>query len=221
MALETKIASPTANSFVTLAEANTRAASLSYDTSAWDALTEASKEECLKLSAAAMGKLPLRGRRVNRRVSKTRLTTWSNWSDGYEEQALCFPRTSQFTWTVIPDEVKECQIDIAVTIIAPLFPQTGDSGGDDPDEQTIKRMSIGPLSVTFNDPAKRPSAEYILGDTKLLTSSVVSLKLQRYLTAVRGLRVDTAEEIEEDALSDRITTTTTTTTTSTTTTTTA
>jgi len=221
------------NSFVTLVEAEARINSMSYSATEWNSKTDYEKEDCLILAAFAISRLPLRGRKVNRRT-----VVWDN-MDGTSVgerkpgQALGFPRTVQYRRDVIPEEVKKCQIDIAATIIAPLYPPVGDSvasgggggGSGGADLADISKFRIGPMSVTLNAKKSSDSLDFKLSSNQLLSSSVVALRMQGYLAQIVGRRVDQYADYyrmaEVDRLTDTSTTTTTTTssTTSTTTTT--
>jgi hypothetical protein len=222
MALITTTGGANSNSFVTLAEAEERIAAMSYDTKSWFCLSTTAKEDCLTLAAYALSRLPFRGRKVNRRT-----VVWDNMDgtttgESRAEQALAFPRTVQHIKTVIPDEVKQCQIDVAATIIAPTYPPVGDSTSDaagaTANLRDIQKFRIGPMSVTLNSKPQETSLEYKLSAGQLLSSHVVSLRLHRFLTSIVGRRVDTYDEYYNAAEDDRITTTTTTSTTTTTTT---
>lgn len=220
MALITTVGGQDSNSFVTLVEADSRIASMSYDKSAWQSKTTTEKEDCLVLAAYALSRLPFRGRKVNRRT-----VLWDNMDGTYEgsampEQALAFPRTIQHDRTVIPADVKYCQIDIAAIIIAPMYPPISDSSSDSADTPNLKNIDkfrIGPLSVTLESKDDPATLDFRLSSKQLLASNVVSLRLSRYLTSITGRRIDSYSEYYKTAVADRITTTTSTTTTSTTT----
>jgi len=223
MALITTVGGPRSNSYVSLEEANSIAGQAHYDTAAWDALSDAAKEYCLILAAAALDRLPLRGRKVNRMYYPLYDTDGSILSEGYEEQSMAFPRTVQYDRTIIPDVVKETQVLIAASIIAPLYPPEGMDDAASP--RRVRSFRIASLSVTLESDQPRPQLEFLLSDKNLLATSVIALRMKPYLAQIRLRRVDSYDDRQAAAYSDRIevvttTTTTTTTTTSTTTTTT-
>jgi len=210
--LRTKPLGPDSNSYVTMAEATAIIAATTYEsaaTTAWGLLSADDKANCLILGAYAIDRFPLRARKVNRAIPEgivvegTRLTT----TDAKAEQALAFPRTIQHNRKVIPDEVKQAQCDLAVTIFGVNWPPVGDSGTT-ADLDEVKSIRVGPLSVTFRDRPKRESLAFALNDTALLMSSLAALRLNKYLTALRGRVVSREEDTVEVALDDRISTTT-------------
>lgn len=210
--LRTKPLGPDSNSYITLAEAASIIAATTYEETAveaWDELSDADKKTCLTLGAAAIDRFPLRGRKVNRTIPEgiivegVRLTI----TDAKAEQALAFPRTVQHNRRVIPDEVKQAQCDLAVTIFGINWPPVGDSG-QMAEMDEVKSVRIGPLSVTFRDRPKRESLAFALNDTTLLMSSLAALRLNKYMTAVRGRVVSGMQDTVIAALDDRVSTTT-------------
>ena len=113
MALVTTVGSPDADSYITVEEAEGLLAQWNHDMTSWVNLPVRSKENCLRLAAAMIDLLPLRGRKANRQT------------DDQEEQALAFPRDLQFDQTVIPEEVKLAQAEIAL-LVARAGPLPGD-----------------------------------------------------------------------------------------------
>ncbi len=210
--LRTKPLGPDSNSYVTLAEAITLITATTYEEDAleiWDELSNDDKSNCLILGAYAIDRFPLRTRRVNRTipvgvvVEGIRLTI----TESKAEQALAFPRTIQHNRKVIPDEVKQAQCDLAVTVFAANWPAVGD-GGTTAELDEVKSVTIGPLSVTFRDRPKRESLAFALNDTTLLMSSMAALRLNKYLTSVRGRVVSGQQDTVQTALDDRVSTTT-------------
>jgi hypothetical protein len=202
------------NSFASLSEAADRASAMSYDTTAWDGCSEAEKEDCLILAAEAISRLPLRGKKVNRYIAGTVAGISGRYTaiESMPEQALGFPRTCQFDRTVIPIEVKQCQIDLAITVIAPLYPPKSPS---DPDvvqsAQSLSQFQLGPLTIKLSDQTARSDLTFLLSDTALLSNAVVSLRLRKFLTGIRGVIVHDPETKDYEAFDDRIDTVTTTT----------
>ena len=193
MALIITLCGPASNSYVTLDEAEARIAQAEYDSSHWSSLSQEAKEECLILAARVIDGLPLRGKKVNRRIP---VGSWYSQTYGWlvfeterPEQAMAFPRTVQGDPTVIPQEVKDAQIDIAATVVARGYPPVGDAAAN-AQKQEIASVTLGSLSVRFKDKPTRQSFSFDPSDLALLSSAVIALKLQPYLSSVRGRRVD-------------------------------
>jgi len=128
MTLLTKIGGRESNSLVTLSEAETYLTALFTETelTSWDALDDDQKEYRLKLAVNVMTYFPLTGDRV------------------YCGQILCFPRTSQGDPRIIPDEAKETQCFIAVSVV-----HRGLTNRSTPDEEEsgerVSRVSVAGL----------------------------------------------------------------------------
>ncbi len=195
MALDVHVGGATAESFVTVAEADTIVTTLPDDSAAWLALTSAQKEYRLKLAAALFGYMPIRGRKV------------------YCTQALPFPRNVQGNVHVIPDDVKETQVFLAYSVIhrglenRPTDVTEAESGA------AVSQVSLGGmLSVAFSGSAVKSGSQL----DKIMRSpqSPAYLMMKRWLSQVRGRTVPNADEY---TCSTTTTTTTSSTTTSSTT----
>lgn len=163
MALNTTIGSTKAKSFITVSESTSILTAAPIDTTEWNALSTTAKEQRLIYAAGSMAYLPWRGYRV------------------YERQALCFPRSIQVDFSVIPDEIKEAQALIAWLVIHPALAATPSSKGES--EPRINSMSLGgAISVSF-------SGEESGSALNKMTKSpdfMVYFRLGEYLTRFRG-----------------------------------
>lgn len=160
------------NSFVTVAEADTLIAELFPDDSTeWTALTTAAKEQRLILGAQALGYFRLRGKRA------------------YAGQALVFPRTSQNDPTTVPDVVKQAQVELAYNLIhRELVNMAKVSEGDNTGLRPTQISLGGVLMVSLSGKSSSSGTA-----VEKITRSLVfttSLRLQKYVTQVRGRIVD-------------------------------
>ena len=108
MALDTTVGASTADSMVTLAEANAYLETFfegDAGLSQWQDLETSMQEEMLRMAASFFSFLPLRG-------DKVYLAT-----DTTSEQSMPFPRTIQTDTTIIPPEVRYCQAEVAFCVI--------------------------------------------------------------------------------------------------------
>lgn len=202
MALRTAVGGRESNSFVTLKEGLAILATLpdSPDDSGFSDAETAQQELCLSLAAQAMDYLPWRGLRV------------------FCGQALPFPRTCQDVRTVIPDEIKVCQVFIAHSVVWRALqarPEIADGGVS---TSRVTSVSLGGmLSVSFSGDAAK--AGTIMDRLTQSAQFPAYLMVNRYLSQVRG-RMTPRDGEEYQCITTTTTTSTTTTTTSTTTTTT-
>jgi hypothetical protein len=195
MSLITKIGGKESNSFVTLAEADEIIGGDGFpdNPAEWEALEDLAKEYRLRLGAHALSLLPLKGQRV------------------FCDQALCFPRSVQANYHMIPDVVKETQCFIAYAVVHRGLA----SRPDDPSEAElgarVKSVSLGGLlSVSF-DGTRLDTGSAL--DKVIRTSQFPAyLDMMPFLTQFRGGAVPNTDE-----LSACVTTTTTSSTTTTTT----
>ncbi|MBI4962497.1 MAG: hypothetical protein HY913_04410 [Desulfomonile tiedjei] len=159
MALVTTIGSKNSNSYITLAYADSViSVSSIYDTTAWNALTDAAREERLVLACLLMNRLSWAGFKV------------------YTNQALAFPRW----WTSgdeieIPENVQKAQALIAYDVI-----HRGTVNVSDPSSGTskaaVKSLSLfQSLSVTRADGPMSP------GDASLFEMLIRSSHFPIYL----------------------------------------
>jgi hypothetical protein len=191
MSLITKIGGRESTSFVKLDEALDIITGDGFpdDSSEWEDLEDAAQEYRLWLGANAMSFLPLKGKRV------------------FCGQALCFPRSTQLNFHMIPQAVKETQCFVAYGVIHRGLA----SRPDDPSETElgarVKSVSLGGLlSVAFDS----SRLETGTGLDKIIRSSQFPayMGLAKYLAQFRGGSVKSETE-----LTTCLTTTTTTTTT--------
>lgn len=201
MSLNYTIGREYSNSFVSLVEANYIVSSyLPYSTTEWDALNDTEKEYRLRLAAEMLGMLPFKG------------------IQAFEDQALCFPRDSQTDMMVIPQCVKNAQVDLAITVINKNLVNLPDNTQLE-EAGRIKNISLGGLlKVAFD--GKPASMGNVLTFVSKSIHTPVFLELKRYLSSVRGGSICDTDEIFFHTLSSTTTTTTTTSTSSSTTTTT-
>lgn len=176
------------NSFVSLSEANNIASTyLPYSTTEWDLLTNAEKEYRLILAAELLGMLPFKG------------------IQAFENQALCFPRDCQSDMMIIPQCVKNAQVDLAITVInrnlanLPDNTQLMESG-------RVKSIALGGLlRVSFD--GKPATMGNILTFISRSIYTPVFLELKRYLTQIRGGFICDEDDIFWHTLSSTTTTT--------------
>lgn len=216
MSLITRIGASSANSFVTLDQADAiMPVVLPDDVSAWTALSTAQKEYRLVVAAQIMSYLALRGKKT------------------YHNQALCFPRvmwnrdygvwSSELDYEVdhhmafrIPDEVKDAQCMIALSVVHRGLANRPEA--TEADAAAVTSVSLGGmLSVSFGslDVGGSTSLDMIMSSTQ----SLVYFKLKRFLSQMRGRATSKVADDDYFAPKTALTSTTTTTTTATTTTT--
>lgn len=186
MALITRIGGGDSNSYLTVAEADALMPELPDDTCEWEALAEADKEFRLRMGAALIGKLPLRGHR------------------SFRAQALEFPRSVQSNQRAIPDEVKEAQAMMAYSVVHRAFANRG-SVTEAATGQRVSQVSLGGLlSVSFQGTALETGSQ--LDRLVRSVQAPIYMLLKKFISQVRGGTV-----LNEDELEDLLTTTTTTT----------
>lgn len=184
MALKTAVGGRESNSFCTVAEADAALVLLGQEEGAtapadWSALSQGQKEFRLQLAAAAMSFFPWRGTRV------------------YCGQALPFPRDCQDDVTVVPDEIKVAQAQIAYNVIhQALKSEPAMDGDENPLEGSdlrVTQVSLGGLlTVAFSgEPAK---AGTILDRLVKSLQFPIYLALQKFTSQVRGGIIGNAPE---------------------------
>jgi hypothetical protein len=193
LAIITTPGGSSSNSFITVSEADAYlAATTLFDTSPWQSLTEAQKEERLILAALLM---------------KTRFN-WIGWPL-YKKQALPFPRRMpgdedfDESAIAIPEDIKNAQAYIALDIVhrgsVGLTPAS--HGTPKPD---LKRLSLfGSLDVTLSDTAQGTSDPSSLGRAIASPHWVIEQMLSRYLTTIRFINaasIDDAPELLDEVL---------------------
>lgn len=125
MSLFTTLGSKSANSYITVVEADSYLASSPYNLTAWSALTVAQKEYRLILAAKLMNTFSWAGYRV------------------YENQALSFPLWFLDTDTVeIPEDIKTAQAYIAYAVIHRGLTEITNPADGRSSEPEIKRLSL-------------------------------------------------------------------------------
>ena len=188
MALNYTIGRSYSNSFVSLSEANSiMSTDLPYDTTEWDALTDAEKEYRLRLAAELLGLLPFKG------------------IQAFENQALCFPRDCQTDMMIIPRCVKIAQVDLALTVINKNLANLPDNTQQETPGR-ISSISLGGLlRVSFD--GKPASMGNILTFISNSIHGPVFLELKRYLSIIRGGYICDTDEIFYHTLSSTTTTT--------------
>ncbi len=187
MALITTPGGSSSNSFITVSEADAylTAATL-FDTSVWDSLTEAQKEERLIHAALLM---------------KTRFN-WIGWPI-YRRQALPFPRWQSDeqdfdeSTVTIPEPIKQAQAYIALDIVhrgsVGLTPVS--DGMPKPD---LKRLSLfGSLEVTLSDTIRGTSDSSSLGRSVASPHWVIEQMLSPYLTTVQLISAASTDDSPE------------------------
>ena len=174
MALDTTVGSATADSMATLEEMETYLQIFFVGDPALDTflgLDTPIREEMARQAARFFGYLPLRGDLV------------------YVEdpiQSMPFPRTCQTDTTIIPTEVKEAQAEIMFTIIyRTVLAQSVSVASGAATNAQVKKFSLGGLlSIEFAQ--KGDNSGSILEQFTRSISSLTWLKLQKYITQVRG-----------------------------------
>lgn len=186
MALITKIGGADSNSYIKVDEADALMKTLPDDTCDWEDLSEADKEFRLRMGAALIGKLPLRGHRA------------------FRSQALEFPRSVQNDQRVIPDEVKEAQALMSYSVVHRSFASRG-SVTEAATGQRVSQVSLGGLlSVSFSGTALETGSQ--LDRLVRSVQAPIYMLLKKFIGQVRGGTV-----LNEDELEDLLTTTTSTT----------
>lgn len=176
MALVTTAGSSSANSFITVAQADTYLAASPYDTTAWDALSDSEKENLLILAGIEMNNLAWR------------------WWPIYTNQAMCWPRwETDEDDTDIPDNIKKAQAYIAYDVI-----WRGLQGGLTPSEgagtDAITRLALfGELTVSFGDSASSLAQGWPLTD-------LCHLLISQWVTRIKytGQSSGTAPDLEDE-----------------------
>lgn len=196
----------TSNSFVTVEEAGTIAASLGIDITSWTAsgVTLAQKEARLVFAADLLGDMfSFRGYKA------------------YQYQRLCFPRANcqelfNIPMTAIPDDVRKAQVYLAIDIVPRYFTERTSEQEGFSDFGDIASFTMRDVQVSFQQTTPTASdviEGYVTGRHTLLGSL-----LSRYVAQLKI--IDGREKTLLAAVEGQTTTSTTTTTTTSTTTTT-
>ena len=187
MAIVTTPGGSSSNSFITIGEADSYlAATTLFDTSSWDSLAEAQKEERLIHAALLM---------------KTRFN-WIGWPV-YRKQALPFPRwlpdEQEFDedTVAVPKDVKKAQAYIALDIVH--RGSVGlDPASDGTTKQALKRLFLfGSLDVTLSDNPRPTSDPSSLGRAIASPHWIIEQMLSPYLTTVQFINAASAAEAPE------------------------
>jgi hypothetical protein len=198
MALNTEVASPSADSYCTVAEADTYLAGITdrFDTSDWDALSDTQKEQRLKLAAQILDTaIPFRG------VSATKAQALK-WPRIFPGEDLYVdddnPLENSFdTWTDltdyadllgmeeadypgIPDEVKWAQIEIAYQVVHSYLFTIGpfETGTEMTTDFSIE-------GIRFKETMKEVAKGGLFEKYKFDSMSIVRFYLGRYITSLR------------------------------------
>lgn len=201
MALVTTIASATADSYVTVAEADAYLATrkpfnISASYTAWTELSEAEKETALKWAAMLIDLLRVRGLKLTTEQSlawprcfrgddlypttDARADRWEDW-----EEVTDYCTAMEITEPTIPQDVKDAQVEIAFQVVhgymTTLDPMEESSG-------ELSSISIGgKLNVQFASAQSNsiPSGD-LFNKSFLSAQTILKLKLRKYLTTIRG-----------------------------------
>lgn len=185
MSLTTTVGGATSDSFATLTEIEAYLTEFYGEAvpAEWDELSNAQKEYVAQTMAQVIGHYPLRGRRV------------------YLNQVLCFPRTCQTDTTVVPDAVKEVQALLCVRLGIYLLSRIlAEDVSEPPIPATggiIEDVEIGPLSFGLGQSENQVPVpvENLIAQSRF---SDLRLRLKPYLASIRGWKVRSQTEIEED-----------------------
>lgn len=175
MPLVTTLGGSSANSFITVSEADSYlAVGIIFDTSAWHELTIAEKEERLEYAALMM---------------KTQFM-WIGWPV-FRRQALPFPRwmpdEQDFAAEdiFVPDHIKKAQAYLALDVV-----HRGAVGLTPPEEGNpkphLKRLSLfGSLDVTLTESLGRSTEPTKLGRLSESIHFLIEQLLAPYVTSVQ------------------------------------
>lgn len=176
MALDTTVGSATADSMISLAEANSYLETFfSSDAGLvkWQDLDISMQEEMLRMAASFFSFLPLRG-------TKAYLAT-----DTTQEQSMPFPRTTQTDITLVPTEIRYCQAEIAFCIIFRTYiSRTSITDGAATSAQ-VKKLGLGGLlSIEFS--ATGETSGSIMEQFTRGITSLTWMRINKYITQIRG-----------------------------------
>lgn len=168
MSLDTTVGSPTGDSMITVAEADTIiAASFPTDYTEWENLDTPVKEQMLRNGAAFFSYLPLRGEPVS------------------TEQAMPFPRTVQTNQIIIPQVIKEAQAEITFNIIFRTYKAHPSIDLGTSSAAQVKKFSLGGLlSIDFSE--KSDASGSIMEQFTRGVNSLTWIKLVKYISQIRG-----------------------------------
>lgn len=168
MALNVKVGGRTSDSFITVAEADAYMPSLPDADIEWNDLGTEAKEYRLKLAANLVGFLRLKGMKA------------------YRGQRLAFPRTHQPNPKVIPDEVKEAQAFIAVSVVHRGLANRPTKAKKKESVNDIDRLELGgALMVSFGK--GKTSPQDVLSRLVQSAQFPALIGLKSHLVQIRGL----------------------------------
>lgn len=152
VAIVATVGSASANSYVTLADANTELEAR-LNATLWDAATTDTKNRALVEAQRTLQTLEWKGSRVD----ATQVLAWprqyvENPDAPFDATASRpFDETLYYAATIIPDRVRQAQVEIAFQFV--------NAGTTDlaalPATDGVVQETIGPLSTTFASPAQR------------------------------------------------------------------
>ena len=168
MALDTTVGSATADSMITVLEADEIIArSFPSDYEEWDNLDTEVKEQMLKNGVSFFSYLPLRG------------------DVAYEGQSMPFPRTVQTDITVIPQEVKDAQAEISFNVVYRTYKSQPSIDLGASTTSQVKKLSLGGLlSIDFSNTSDASGG--IMEQFTRGVNSLTWLKLVKYISQIRG-----------------------------------
>lgn len=190
MALVVTGGSATANSYVTVAEADAYIALLPYaDVADWAGLETAPKEYRLKLAALVMNSLAYRGAKacMNQRLAFPR---WWRTEDDYPDDEDTYEDMSDITDAgltapTVSQEVKDAQCEVAFQVIHTVVLKADVMAAP---EKLIKAFGLGGGSLTIEFGADSPGRS-LFDKSKLATISVVAMLLSRWVKQIGGVVV--------------------------------
>jgi len=168
MALNVKVGGRNSDSFITVSEADTLMGNLPDADIEWNDLGTSQKEYRLKMAANLIGFLRLKGMKA------------------YRGQRLAFPRTHQPNVKIIPDEVKEAQAFIAMSVVHRGLANRPTSAKKKQSTNDIERLQLGgALMVTFGKGKTAP--QDALSSLVQSAQFPALLGMKNHLVQIRGV----------------------------------
>ena len=178
MALDATLGASTADSYISVAEADAIFAA-GFKNAEWTALAEAEKETALKVSTASLEVLDYVGKRCSPATD-----------DKDKEQALQWPRHDASCRGVvancaaIPLPIKQACASLALDL--QKNPDAIDGGGTSGTQGPIKKQQLGSLSQEFFEPGG--------SDTKVSPQAPLVLQKFPYLVDLLGCWLETSSK---------------------------
>ena len=196
MALDTTVGGVSANSYVTVGEADTYIHSHALDPISWLDLSVDAKETRLKYASLIINTLPLRGIKASL-TQRLAFPRWYYTDDAYKafkgikNTVLDYPYTDYediekegiYTPPDIPDEVKDAQCEIAFQVVHSYLLTLEPMQSADRD---VRMFGLGgSLDISFDNPATLNRNTFFT-KARLDAVAVVEILLSRWLRHVVG-----------------------------------